>query len=544
MKKLSLLLLLMSVAYMTLAAGNVGAPTRIGPDSIAGNLYRVFPRTIQGSAVNPVTHDTYVPQDGLFEILYDASGDCYIKNIVYGSEREFGEYWVYAIDDQEGGFYVPLNQAICWQSTSGKQLRGGRKAVLAWGTVSYNSATGQATFVRDASVSGVTYSMDGRTIHIENTSGPVAVDAEEEVSYDATGLGIVWENTEDAEEYEWAGYCEWGTGLDSNPFVIDYQPEGEMKTYVRTGDCVRFSGNGSKAPYTTFSHESLTDEAYIVFGNDGESVYLKDPLMSMKYGTWVVGTIRDGGYSIVVYNPQYLWAYDNMSVAYFDTSSGHIETANGPNGTPVSQYVVGGNEYSSMEYVIGDNTITLRRSYANFDATYPEDYFIYGIYGFDTQTDEGAIEANIVYTLKSDPPVEPTEQTSAPVINGYADEDNQCYHVEISQTEPSTVYYRVQLPNGSYNQWTKYTEALIFTEKGDYVVEAYAVAEEKLPSEHATYEFSISSSTGISELADSKQIANVHFYNVMGQETQQPNGITIIVITYTDGTTTTTKVVR
>ena len=41
-----------------------------------------------------------------------------------------------------------------------------------------------------------------------------------------------------------------------------------------------------------------------------------------------------------------------------------------------------------------------------------------------------------------------------------------------------------------------------------------------------------------------KQIVNSRYYNVMGQEIQQPDGVTIIVTTYSDGTTTATKVMK
>jgi len=149
--------------------------------------------------------------------------------------------------------------------------------------------------------------MDDNTILIENTSGPIAMNEDEpylnitltsQKSYDATGLAIVWE---DGETDEWAGYMEWGTLLDTAPILIDKQPEGELKTYTRTSDCFRFSG----ATYPTLlGIEHQTSEGYIVFANDGKTVYLKDPVQSMMYDTWIRGSINTDGTIITVPLPQ------------------------------------------------------------------------------------------------------------------------------------------------------------------------------------------------------------------------------------------------
>jgi hypothetical protein len=45
-------------------------------------------------------------------------------------------------------------------------------------------------------------------------------------------------------------------------------------------------------------------------------------------------------------------------------------------------------------------------------------------------------------------------------------------------------------------------------------------------------------------MATNKQVADVRYYNMTGQEIQQPNGMTIVVTTYTDGSTSTVKTVK
>ena len=139
---------------------------------------------------------------------------------------------------------------------------------------------------------------------------------------------------------------------------------------------------------------------------------------------------------------------------------------------------------------------------------------------------------------------EPTEKTAEPVFNGYTTDGIHAYFVEIIPTEPSTIYYRVQYPDGEWTEWAEYEEILSFTGDGRYRVEAYAVADGKLPSFDIAYEFVVSPLTGIAEMNADKAISSVRYFNAAGQEMSEANGLTIVVTTYTDGTTSTAKVVK
>ena len=50
--------------------------------------------------------------------------------------------------------------------------------------------------------------------------------------------------------------------------------------------------------------------------------------------------------------------------------------------------------------------------------------------------------------------------------------------------------------------------------------------------------------TAVNEVNAGKTVANVRYFNVAGQEMAQPEGMTIQVTTYTDGTTSAVKVVK
>jgi len=51
-------------------------------------------------------------------------------------------------------------------------------------------------------------------------------------------------------------------------------------------------------------------------------------------------------------------------------------------------------------------------------------------------------------------------------------------------------------------------------------------------------------STAVNELNADKAVASTRYFNVAGQEMNEANGVTIVVTTYTDGTTSTSKVIK
>ena len=532
MKKLSLLLLLLAVGFTSLAAG---APSRATFPQDGNYIYH----RVNGAAMimGPEELET-VPQSGLFEFsLIDDGQVVTIKNIVYGSETTLGDYWVQAqISYTDLTITVPMGQLVYYDR--------GRRAVLTWGTLHYDASTKMTSFTRDASVTEATYHMDGNTIHIDNTTGPVGVEAQDDVSYDATGIGIVWEDDAAGEdEYYWGGYCEWET--EAIPCITQTElPEGELKTYKRTSDCIHFADIEYGLYYSiianNFSTEALSDKGQIIFADDGKTVYLKDPVLSMSYDTWVTGTLSDD--TITVPIPQFIKSYSVSSTVQIDKGLSEIRTSD----RSEDYLFINNDEYNKVvNYLIDGNTIRMLGTSANLDADYPNNYNAGGFIVYDPVTGQGALEANIVYTL-DESPVEPTEKTASPTFRGYTEDGIYAYFVEILPTEPSTIYYRVQYPDGHFSEWTQYDGILSFTNAGNYRVEAYAQATDKLVSETIAYEFELKEVpvTNINELAGNKQIAGVRYYNVMGQEIQQPNGMTVVVTTYTDGTTSTVKVVK
>jgi len=154
---------------------------------------------------------------------------------------------------------------------------------------------------------------------------------------------------------------------------------------------------------------------------------------------------------------------------------------------------------------------------------------------------------------EDDTPVVPA-QVGAPRFEGYTEDGITGYGVNIiPTTEGSDIMYCVYVEqDGQWvlvRDWTKYegTEKEIwFTEENaKYRVEAYAYIGE-VQSQQVAYEFVVEyvPQVGIDEINGGKSVAGVRYFNVAGQEMQQAQGLTIVVTTYTDGTTSTVKVVK
>jgi len=181
------------------------------------------------------------------------------------------------------------------------------------------------------------------------------------------------------------------------------------------------------------------------------------------------------------------------------------------------------------------------------DTDYAASYYQYWYSWSDTPSQWTAKflpKATFTYEAGQVTPPTPTEKTGAPTFLGHTEDGIYAYFVEIIPTEPSTIYYRIIYPDGTESEWAVYEEELSFNSEGKYRVEAYAVADGKLPSEQIAYEFVLDKMTGINEVAGGKQVAGVRYFNMAGQEMQQANGLTIVVTTYTDGTTSAVKVVK
>ena len=151
-------------------------------------------------------------------------------------------------------------------------------------------------------------------------------------------------------------------------------------------------------------------------------------------------------------------------------------------------------------------------------------------------------------------PVDPETKTDAPSSQkeNYVYNDGNmyynAYHVTLIPTEESEIWYRVGVINEEgvyeYGDWMLYTDVLTFDDEGSYMIEAYAIAPNKTESDHIWDGFTVSKLVDVEEILAGKAVAGVRYFNMAGQEMQQAQGLTIVVTTYTDGTTTSAKVMK
>jgi hypothetical protein len=59
------------------------------------------------------------------------------------------------------------------------------------------------------------------------------------------------------------------------------------------------------------------------------------------------------------------------------------------------------------------------------------------------------------------------------------------------------------------------------------------------------FSIGVNGTTGVNEMAAGKTVARVDYFNLAGQQNDRPDsGVTIVVTTYTDGTSSTTKIIK
>jgi hypothetical protein len=110
--------------------------------------------------------------------------------------------------------------------------------------------------------------------------------------------------------------------------------------------------------------------------------------------------------------------------------------------------------------------------------------------------------------------------------------------------EGTQLHYTVTLDGVVITEDAIYDGPFALTQDGEYQIDFWATAPNMQDSSHGGLLFTIDEETGLSELLSGKTIANVRYFNMAGQEMQEANGMTIIVTTYTDGTSSAVKVLK
>ncbi len=133
--------------------------------------------------------------------------------------------------------------------------------------------------------------------------------------------------------------------------IISEQPEGELKTYQRSGG----------AMYSFWGYLFTTTQdggaMQMVFADDGKTVYLKDPVSQAAAGTWVRAELSDDGKTLTMPLNQHITYFDEMG---YGMITAWVEVAMDENGNIKA---VPNLDIHEATFTIGDDgTISLNGS--------------------------------------------------------------------------------------------------------------------------------------------------------------------------------------
>ena len=363
-----------------------------------------------------------------------------------------------------------------------------------------------------------------------------------------------------------------------NVEIITEQPEGTVMSYTRSGEYMTVS---------LYGYESMqqTGQTKIVYGNDNK-VYLLDPLAYGEgTGVWVQGELSDDGTTITVPLGQY--------VAYNEEYGYGLILAWGQN----SLIVLGDDFYwidftpdegvEAVTYAVDDasGVITLVGSEGDASADYPNNLLAHGLAGiWSDDSSLATIEWGTTLTPLSDAVAAVPANPEALEFFDCGDESGftrfdfniNLQDVDGNELHADKVTYSIYTDqdklftfdaatygaaNGFDEDMTEipygfsgedfYLRRVYFyrTNNGDNPLLEWRIGIQT----HYTVDGVRNSSdivylevipSAIEAVNTGKTVVAERYYNVAGQEIANPVGIAIKVTTYSDGTKSTTKVVK
>ena len=531
-------------------------------------------------------------QDGnRMDIVYGEDGKVYLKNILCGAASYFGtDSWVEGtIEDNV--ITVPLGQSIAFVDSYQADI------LLCWGTTHGGESENTIYFDLDDRTTEVTYVIDGETITMQNTEGSTGGDSYEIEDYFGTGLSAYW-----SDDDSWTGFIEWNTVLTERepvvtPEVITQIPENcQVYTYYRNSAYIANSFFGI--------YNGVTDGKLIVaFDLTNGDVYIQNPAWwHDSYNSWVKGTYDWMTGIITIPTGQYLsWsdAYEyGIQLGWGSTYVYSDVDEDGEEGYYMGYEI--DDRTTEIQMMIDDDCIYLLGCEGDVNAEFPDNYNATGMITywsddlsmtsleFSNRDEYGYAEPfGYIVNLVPAVPANPTAD------DWYDCGDESGYSkfyftlpttdVDGNMLDPEFVSYSVYVDNGNGpelftfsgvdyyfdlaedEEYTEieywlYSNAVDFH---DYYVYMYRTNEpgyEPLFTENIGIQafYTVNGEknasdivwlyevphVGVNELNAGKTVANVRYFNVAGQEMAQPNGMTIMVTTYTDGTTSAVKVVK
>ncbi len=539
MKKLSLLFLSIAVALSASASVNS-----------KGNAYRPTEKAAHATSFKaPEGVDIITEQPEGTEVNYSRSGE-FLLSSFYGYEPAYQTgrvkvvyapdgktvyiqdplcyaegtgVWVYGMLNEDGtSISVPLGQYVSYNEEYEYGL------VLAWGStdvIDLGDDLYWLDFIVDDRATEVTYEIDPENGTITMVGGDG--DITNPYPYDcvATGLAGIWSDDASVATIEWkttwTPLGEDVPAVPANPDVIEFFDSGNENGFTRFDFNINLTDvdgnpmNSDNLTYSIFTDDDQlftfdyatygadnnfdTDMTEIPYGYSGYDFYLRrvyfyrtnegdNPFFTWRIGIQVYNTVNGvKNASDIVYLEVYPHETPDPEDPHMQ---GYWLVAVGADGEPVW--------YQMSEGANGDYTTTLSLDYDTFGYVY-----------YDAQNP--GERHNVDYYIMIDGVRYGANDAEVATVLGTA-LDNELVEGEGFYTLPVGYNYNMGVAIGP---------------DGDYYVYAAQAG-----------------FTGVDELNAGKTVANVRYFNVMGQEMAQPEGMTITVTTYTDGTTSAVKVMK
>ncbi len=376
------------------------------------------------------------------------------------------------------------------------------------------------------------------------------------------------------------------------PEVITEIPEGcTVNTYYRNSACIYISFFGIG--------EMATDGKLIVALDEANGdAYIQNPSWwHDSYDSWVKGTYDATTGIITIPTGQYLsW---NASYGYgiiLGWGSTYVYTDVDPDTGEEGYYL--GNELdertTEIQFMLDGNKIYMLGCEGDMNAEFPDSYNATGLYTY--YSDDMSL-TSLEFTNPDEPWGEIVNLVPAVPANPTADEWYDCgdesgfsrfyftlptTDVDGNMIDPEYLSYSIFVDNGNgaeifhftgddytfdlaYDDditevpYDLYSSAVDFNRGYVYMYRTNAEGFEPLFTENIGIQvyynvdrarnasdivWLYESHSGVNEMTTGKTVSSVRYFNVAGQEMAQPEGMTIVVTTYTDGTKSAAKVVK
>ena len=363
--------------------------------------------------------------------------------------------------------------------------------------------------------------------------------------------------------------------------IITEQPEGTVVSYTRGGEFMYVSLYG-------YFSEAQQGRVKVVYADDGKTVYIQDPLCYGEgVGAWVYGELSDDGLTISVPLGQYVSYNEEYSYGLILSWGSTMAIDLGDDFYWVEFFA--DESVTEAIYAIDpeSGTITLQGTEGSIDNPEPYNYEATGLAGvWDDDGSVATIEWGSTWTKMGDAvaavPANPEalEFYDCGDESGFTrfdfninlvdvdgnplDPDGLTYSIFTDEDQLFTFDYETYgLSNGfdtdmteipyGYSGYDFYLRRVYFyrTNMGDdpffnwrIGIQLNYTVDGVTNKSDIVYLEVYPKPTAVDEVNAGKTVASVRYFNVAGQEMAQPDGLTIQVTTYSDGTTSAVKVVK